>query len=90
MLYRPKKNKKNLGGGGCSQPSLHPLVRPRVNNPKSPNGTETNQLTIYKRGRGFSRVIQIILKILRMHCKYFLNRGSQVSMVKRVCYVLYD
>ena len=36
--------------------------RPRVKNPKSPNGTETNQLTIYKRGRGFSRVIQILIR----------------------------
>ena len=31
-------------------------------NPKSPNWTETNQLTIYKRGRGFSRVIQILIR----------------------------
>ena len=37
-------------------------VRRRVNNPKSPNGTETNQLTIYKRGRGFTRVIQILIR----------------------------
>ena len=36
--------------------------RSRVKNPKSPNGTETNQLTIYKRGRGFSRVIQILIR----------------------------
>ena len=58
MFYRQKKSKKPERGGGT------PLVRPRV---KNPNGTETNQLTIYKRGRGFSRVIQI----LSMHCKYF-------------------
>ena len=38
------------------------VLRPRVKNPKSPNGTETNQLTIYKRGRGFSRVIQILIR----------------------------
>ena len=42
-----------VGGGG---------VRPQVKNPKSPNGTETNQLTIYKSGRGFSRVIQILIR----------------------------
>ena len=47
------KKKKTLGGGG---------VRPRVKNPKFHNGTETNQLTIYKRGRGFSRVIQILIR----------------------------
>ena len=41
------------GGGG---------VRPRVKNPKSPNGTETDQLPTYKRGRGFSRVIQILIR----------------------------
>ena len=40
-----------MGGGGRG-------VRPRVENPKSHNGTETNQLTIYKRGRGLTRVIQ--------------------------------
>ena len=43
-----------VGGGGG--------VRPQVKNPKSPNGTETNQLTIYKSGRGFSRVIQILIR----------------------------
>ena len=37
-------------------------VRPRVKNPKSHNGTETNQLTIYKRGRGFTRVIQTLIR----------------------------
>ena len=47
--------KKTSGGGG-------EVVRPRVKNPKSHNGTETNQLTIYKRGRGFSRVIQILIR----------------------------
>ena len=52
-----KKNQKNLRGAQLTTPP--PLIRPRVKNPKSPNGTETNQLTIYKRGRGFSRVIQI-------------------------------
>ena len=54
-------SKKNVGGGG--------VLRPRVKSPKSPNGTETNKLTIYKRGRGFTRVIQI----LSMHCKYFVH-----------------
>ena len=53
MFYRIKKNVKGGEGG---------VVRPRVKNPKSPNGTETNQLTIYKRGRGFSRVIQILIR----------------------------
>ena len=54
MFYRLKKKfKKTLGGGGG--------VRPNVNYPKSPNGTETNQLTIYKGGRGISRVIQILI-----------------------------
>ena len=47
------KKKKSRGGG---------VVRPRVKNPKSPKGTETNQLTIYKRGRGFSRVIEILIR----------------------------
>ena len=47
------KKKKTSGVG---------VVRPRVKNPKSPNGTETNQLTIYKRRRGFSRVIQILIR----------------------------
>ena len=52
MFYRLKKlkKKKNAVGGGV-------VVLPKVKNPKSHNGTETNQLTIYKRGRGFSRVI---------------------------------
>ena len=55
MFYRlkKKKKKKNLKGGG---------VRPRVKNPKSPKGTETNQLTIYKLGHGFTRVIQILIR----------------------------
>ena len=47
-------SKKKVGGGEGG--------RPRVKNPKSPNGTETNQLTIYKRGRGFTRVIQILIR----------------------------
>ena len=51
MFYRVEKiNKKTSGEGGG-------VVRPRVKNPKSPNRTETNQLAIYKRGRGFSMVI---------------------------------
>ena len=52
-----KKNilKKTSDGGGG-------VVRLGVKNPKSPNWTETNQLTIYKRGRGFSRVIQILIR----------------------------
>ena len=57
MFYRLKiknKKKKTEGVGG--------IVRPRVKNLKSPNGTETNQLTIYKRGRGFSRVIEILIR----------------------------
>ena len=49
------KKKASGGGGGGGE-------RPRVKNPKSPNGTETNQLTIYKRGRGFTRVIQILIR----------------------------
>ena len=54
MFYHLKKEfKKTLGEG---------VVRPRVKNPKSPNGTETNQLTMYKRGRGFTRVIQILIR----------------------------
>ena len=56
MFYRLKKIKNKRwgrGGGG---------VRPRVKNPKSPNGTETKQLTIYKRGLGFSNVIQILIR----------------------------
>ena len=47
MFYRVEKINKKKGG----------VVRPRVKNPKSPNRTETNQLAIYKRGRGFSMVI---------------------------------
>ena len=55
MFYGLKKYfKKNIGGGGG--------VRPGVKNPKSPNWTQTNQLTIYKRGRGFTRVIQILIR----------------------------
>ena len=38
------------------------VSRPRVKNPKSYNGTETNQLTLCKRGRGFTRVIQILIR----------------------------
>ena len=48
-----KKKRQEMGVG---------VARPRVKNPKSPNGTETNQLTIHKRGRGFSRVIQILIR----------------------------
>ena len=44
------------GGGGCG------VLRPRVKNPKSPNGTETKHLTIYKRGLGFSSVIEILIR----------------------------
>ena len=55
MFYRLKNKKKRRGGGGGG------VVRPRVKNLKSPNGTETNQLTIYKRARGFTRVIQILI-----------------------------
>ena len=47
--------KKNVGG-------WRGVVRPMVKNPKSPNGTETNQLTISKLGRGFSRVTQILIR----------------------------
>ena len=62
MFYRLKIiiiiiiKRQGCGGGGEGG------VRPKVKNPKSPNGTETNQLTIYKRGRGFSRVIQILIR----------------------------
>ena len=42
-----------MGGG---------VVRPKVNYPKSPNGTE-----------GDSDFNQLILKILSMHCKYFVH-----------------
>ena len=71
MLYSVKKNnnKKNVrggggggGGGGGSAGGGKGVARPRIKNAKSPNGTETNQLTIYKRGRGFSRVIQILIR----------------------------
>ena len=56
MFYGLKKYlKKKKGGGGG-------VVRPGVKNPKSPNWTETNQLTMYKRGRGFTRVIQILIR----------------------------
>ena len=56
MFYRRKNNfkKKGRGGGG--------VVRPRVKNPKSHNGTETNQLTIYKCDLGFTRVIQTLIR----------------------------
>ena len=46
--------KKKVGGGV--------VVPPRVKNPKSYDGTETNLLTIYKRGHGFIRVIQILIR----------------------------
>ena len=55
MFKSLKKKKENVGGG-------EGVVRPRVKNPKSPNGTETNQLNIYKRGLGFSKVIQILIR----------------------------
>ena len=60
MFYRRKNNLKKKGrgkwwGGGG-------VVRPRVKNPKSHNGTETNQLTIYKCDRGFTRVIQTLIR----------------------------
>ena len=61
MFYRLKKKNQQQkkvwgvrGGGG--------VVRGSVKNLKSPKGTETNQLTIYKRGLGFSRVIQILIR----------------------------
>ena len=59
MFYRLKNNfkKRAEGGGGGGG-----VVRPRGKNPKSHNGTETNQLTIYKRGRGFARVIQTLIR----------------------------
>ena len=53
VLSSKKKKRRGLGEG---------VARPRVKNPKSHNGAETNQLTIYKRGRGFSRVIQILIR----------------------------
>ena len=64
MFYRLKriiiKNVGEVGGGGgwegCG------VLRPRVKNPKSPNGTETKHLTIYKRGLGFSSVIEILIR----------------------------
>ena len=61
MFYRLKKKikKKTVGGGGGGCPAAG---RPRVKNPKSPNGKETNQLTIYKRGRGLTRLIQILIR----------------------------
>ena len=52
VLSSKKKKRRGVGGRG----------RPWVKNPKSPNETETNQLTIYKRGRGFTRVIQILIR----------------------------
>ena len=59
MFYRRKNNFKKKGrgkwwGGGGG--------RPRVKNPKSHNGTETNQLTIYKCDLGFTRVIQTLIR----------------------------
>ena len=61
MFYRLKKiKKKKTSEGGGGEGVVRP--RPRVKNPKSHNGTETNQLTIYKRGHGFSRVIQILIR----------------------------
>ena len=59
MFYRLKiiiikKTSGGAGGGGS--------IRPRVKKPKSPNGMETKQLTIYKRGRGFTRVIQFLIR----------------------------
>ena len=59
MFYRLKKKilKKRRGGAGGG------VVRLKVKNLKSPNGTETNQLTIYKRRRGLSRVIQILIRL---------------------------
>ena len=54
MFFRLKK-KMSGGGGGV-------VVPPRVKNPKSYDGTETNLLTIYKRGHGFIRVIQILIR----------------------------
>ena len=62
MFYRLKriiiKNVGEVGGGGegCG------VLRPRVKNAKSPNGTETKHLTIYKRGLGFSSVIEILIR----------------------------
>ena len=53
LSSKKKLKKKNVGVG---------VVCPRFKNPRSPNGTETNQLTIYKCGRGFSRVIQILIR----------------------------
>ena len=53
MFYRLKRIIiKNVGEWG--------VLRPRVKNPKSPNGKEARHLTIYKRGLGFSSVIQIL------------------------------
>ena len=58
MFYRLKnKKQKRRGGEGVGG-----VVRPRVKNLKSPNGTETNQLTIHKRARGFTRVIHILIR----------------------------
>ena len=56
MFYRLKKIKENVGG-------VERVERPRnLKNLKSYNRTESNQLTIYKRGRGFSRVIDILIR----------------------------
>ena len=69
MFYRVKKiKKKTLGGGGVSG-WVRVVVRPRVKNPNSPNGTETSQLTIYKRGRGFTRVIHILIRYFQKNFK---------------------
>ena len=60
MFYRLKNNFKKRASGG--EGGGGGVVRPRVKNPKSHTGTETNQLTIYKRGRGFTRVIQTLIR----------------------------
>ena len=52
---------KNVGEGGGGVGGWG-VLRPRVKNPKSPNRTETKHLTIYKRGLGFSSVIQILIR----------------------------
>ena len=60
MLYRLKKKfKENVGGGGGEEGVVRPS---NLKNLKSYNRTESNQLTIYKRGRGFSRVIHILIR----------------------------
>ena len=62
MFYRLKKRlKENVGGGGGG--GEEGVVRPRnLKNLKSYNRTESNQLTIYKRGSGFSRVVHILIR----------------------------